>query len=124
MPHPIITNRVLRRTVPTLIKLDDFTLDYQSRIAATGSSISKVALHAYCRLGIIEWRDPAKEMILGMKVFANREARIMEKEPLDIQYYYLLIEEALAFSAEGNIIAFGYGFVKLKNEAMAKGTDI
>lgn len=47
MPHPIITNRVLRRTVPTLIKLDDFTLDYQSRIAATGSSISKVALQAH-----------------------------------------------------------------------------
>lgn len=93
-------------------------------ILATVETRFGTIVDAYCRLAKINWDEPALEMILGLKIFANREAREQNKEPLDIRYYHLPITDALASSQGGNMIAFGYGFMKSMDEFLARGTDV
>lgn len=92
----------------------------QTTVATRFGSIEK----AYCRLAIIDWQEPSQEIKLGLKIFANKEARFEGKEPLDIKYYYLPTENALASTGGGNVIAFSYAFMKANDFEMAAGTDV
>lgn len=79
---------------------------------------------AYCRIAGINWNEPSLEITLSVKVFASRDARVAEKEPLEIKLYYISADETLASSQGGNVISFAYRFIKSKDEDMAKGTDV
>lgn len=91
-------------------------------IVATVDTRFGTVVDAYCRISAINWNLPNIFVTLTLNIYLNNEARINDKEALDVRHYQIPLAEAIAHGE--NMIAFGYFWVGNDDEQIGKGTKV